>query len=98
MLPRLDLEPDRERRAPTIRFQPQSGEGGETGGSVWARGLLNPDRAASPRSNLLVTRDGVTAQMQRMPQLTEAEREWAASQRARPCKHGHGRHDARVYR
>ena len=30
--------------------------------------------------------------------LTEAEREWLSRQRARPCKHGHSRHDARVYR
>jgi hypothetical protein len=30
--------------------------------------------------------------------LTEAEREWLSRQRARPCKHDHLRHDARVYR
>jgi hypothetical protein len=30
--------------------------------------------------------------------LTEAEREWLKQQRARPCKHGHPRDDARVYR
>lgn len=31
-------------------------------------------------------------------ELTEAEREWLSAQRARSCKHGHPRHDARVYR
>jgi len=30
--------------------------------------------------------------------LTEAEREWLSRKRVRPCKHGHLRHDARVYR
>jgi hypothetical protein len=30
--------------------------------------------------------------------LTEAEREWLARERARPCKHGHPRLDARLYR
>jgi hypothetical protein len=30
--------------------------------------------------------------------LTEGERQWLATQRSRPCKHGHPRHDARVYR
>src|SRR5207237_4604234 len=30
--------------------------------------------------------------------LTAAERERLARMRARPCKHGHLRHDARVYR
>ena len=30
--------------------------------------------------------------------LTAAEREWLARMRARPCKHGHLRHGARVYR
>jgi hypothetical protein len=30
--------------------------------------------------------------------LTNAEREWLSGQRARPCKHGHPRYDARVYR
>jgi hypothetical protein len=30
--------------------------------------------------------------------LTEIEREWLFRQRARPCKHSHPRHDARVYR
>jgi hypothetical protein len=30
--------------------------------------------------------------------LTDAEREWLSHQRARSCKHGHPRHDARVYR
>jgi hypothetical protein len=32
------------------------------------------------------------------PKLTEAEREWLSLQRLRPCKHGHPRDDARVYR
>ena len=31
-------------------------------------------------------------------ELTEAEREWLSAQRARSCKHGHQRHDARLYR
>jgi len=31
-------------------------------------------------------------------ELPEAEREWVLQQRTRPCKHGHSRHDARVYR
>jgi hypothetical protein len=30
--------------------------------------------------------------------LTAAEREWLAQMRARRCKHGHLRHDARRYR
>ena len=30
--------------------------------------------------------------------LTQAEREWLSRQRACPCKHGHLRQDARVYR
>ena len=30
--------------------------------------------------------------------FTAAEREWLARMRAHPCKHGHLRHDARVYR
>ena len=30
--------------------------------------------------------------------LTETERKWLSQQRMRPCKHGHLRHDARVYR
>jgi hypothetical protein len=30
--------------------------------------------------------------------LTEAECQWLSRQRARPCKHGHSRHDARIYR
>ena len=30
--------------------------------------------------------------------LTEVEREWLSNQRARSCKHGHPRHDGRVYR
>ena len=34
----------------------------------------------------------------RVPKLTETDREWLSQQRMRPCKHGHPRHDARVYR
>jgi len=30
--------------------------------------------------------------------LTPAEREWLMRMRARCCRHGHPRHDARVYR
>lgn len=29
--------------------------------------------------------------------LTEAECQWLSRQRARPCKHGHSRHDARIF-
>jgi hypothetical protein len=36
--------------------------------------------------------------MQKPINLTEAEREWLSKQRARPCRHGHLRHDARLYR
>jgi hypothetical protein len=32
------------------------------------------------------------------PKVTEAEREWLSQQRLRPCKHGHSRGGARVYR
>ncbi len=31
-------------------------------------------------------------------QLTENELERVSRQRVRPCKHGHARHDARLYR
>lgn len=30
--------------------------------------------------------------------LNQAERGWVSQQRARPCKHGHLRYDARIYR
>ena len=33
-----------------------------------------------------------------LAELTAAEREWLSAQRARSCKHGHPRQDARVYR
>jgi len=36
--------------------------------------------------------------MQRPLKLTEAERVWLSYRRQRPCRHGHPRHDARVYR
>ena len=32
------------------------------------------------------------------PKFSETDREWIAQQRAHLCKHGHSRHDARVYR
>ena len=33
-----------------------------------------------------------------LEELTDTEREWLSAQRARSCKHGHPRQDARVYR
>ena len=37
--------------------------------------------------------------MRTLPHVTEAEGEWLNRQeQAAPCKHGHPRHDARVYR
>jgi hypothetical protein len=35
--------------------------------------------------------------MARSSNFSEAERKWVARQRAHLCKHGHLRHDARVY-
>ena len=36
--------------------------------------------------------------MQEPINLTAAEREWLSKQRARRCRRGHLRHDARIYR
>jgi len=36
--------------------------------------------------------------MRTLPHVTEAEDEWLKRQRRHPCKHGHPRHDAGVYR
>lgn len=58
------------------------------------------ERKEVPRAELHIAVIGIDdpASERVCLQLTSAERDWLSGQRARPCKHGHPRHDARVYR
>lgn len=45
-----------------------------------------------------LAKDASHPDTQRQLGLTEDERRWLSAQRSRPCRHGHPRHDAYVYR
>ena len=55
-------------------------------------------RGKDARHKVLAKTVPYPLKMTALSDLSAAQREWLLFQRARPCKHGHPRHDARVYR